>query len=147
LAAIAYTFFISTAALVYPPCCSRMARILGKVSGHPETDLQFTHDRVRKAVLRAIGDHDRRLLHRNAAHAIGRTPGSADGYFLAFHLSRAGESKRAVCPALRAAERALRQHALDVAETNYRIASQAMKDSVGGTVIGVVSMKVWGAYT
>ncbi len=81
-------------------------------------DLEFTHDRLRDAALRSVGEDERRQLHQRAAHLFG----GAD-YEVAYHLHHSGEVAAALAPALRAAEAALRQHALDVAETNLQIAA------------------------
>ncbi|MGQ0483419.1 MAG: AAA family ATPase [Pseudonocardia sp.] len=116
-------------------------------------DREFSHDRVREAVLRSI-DHDSlRELHGAAARALegGHRPdrsqpgtdvedpalgvgssGTVD-YELAYHLDRSGEHLRALPYALRAAEQALVRNALDVAEVNFRIASTGLAaDGDGG---------------
>jgi len=85
-------------------------------------DLEFTHDRLRDAALRSATEDERRALHQRAAHLFG---GGQD-YEVAYHLHHSGEVVAALPPALRAAEAALRQHALDVAETNLQIAAAGM---------------------
>ncbi len=84
-------------------------------------DLEFTHDRLREAALASVSEDERRELHQRAAHVFG----GAD-YEVAYHLHQSGEVAAALPPALRAAEAALRQHALDVAETNLQIAAAGM---------------------
>lgn len=84
-------------------------------------DLEFTHDRLRDAALRSASEDERRQLHQRAAGLFG----GAD-YEVAYHLHHSGEVAAALPPALRAAEAALRQHALDVAETNLQIAAAGM---------------------
>jgi two-component system sensor kinase len=89
-------------------------------------DLEFTHDRLRDAVLRSVDQDEQRHLHRRAAEAFGDAKGARYDYEVAYHLHHCGEVVAALPPALRAAEAALRQHALDVAETNLQIASAGM---------------------
>lgn len=84
-------------------------------------DLEFTHDRLRDAALESVGADERRELHQRAARLFG----GAD-YEVAYHLHHSGEVADAVQPALRAAEAALGQHALDVAENNLQIAAAGM---------------------
>lgn len=112
-------------------------------------DREFSHDRVREAVLRSIDDGALRDLHKAAALALeggrrtgtvpaehdpdgtGDTDGSDTGgtgeYELAYHLDRSGEHLRALPYALNAAEQALVRNALDVAEGNFRIASTGLE--------------------
>jgi two-component system sensor kinase len=81
-------------------------------------DLEFTHDRLRDAALASVGAEERRRLHQRAAQLS-----QGQDYEVAYHLHQSGEVAAALAPALRAAEAALRQHALDVAETNLGIAA------------------------
>jgi two-component system sensor kinase len=88
-------------------------------------DVEFTHDRIRDAALRSASEEERQALHQRAAQLFG---GGQD-YEVAYHLHHSGEVTAALPPALRAAEAALRQHALDVAETNLQIAAAGMADA------------------
>ncbi|HEY9415147.1 MAG TPA: AAA family ATPase [Pseudonocardia sp.] len=109
-------------------------------------DREFSHDRVREAVLRSMDDEALRRLHGYAARALeggrpdiaqpechpeepapGARPGGTVDYELAYHLDRSGEHRRALPYALRAAEQALVHNALDVAEVNFRIASTGLE--------------------
>ncbi len=115
-------------------------------------DREFSHDRVREAVLRSIDHESLRELHGAAARALegGHRPdqsqprshvedpalgvqsGGTVDYELAYHLDRSGEYLRALPYALRAAEQALVRNALDVAEVNFRIAATGLEGQDAG---------------
>ncbi|HEV3402334.1 MAG TPA: diguanylate cyclase, partial [Acidimicrobiales bacterium] len=83
----------------------------------------FSHDKLREALLARLADDDRRELHRRAAHMLEEA--APDRVFdLAYHFDAGGEGDRALGYALRAAELARPQHALDVAAAHYRIAQR-----------------------
>lgn len=83
---------------------------------------EFTHDRVREAVLRTLSGDRRRKLHWQAAQALEGLSGIRADYDIAYHLARSGRPEAAVPYALTAGEEGLRHNALDVAESNFRIA-------------------------
>lgn len=86
----------------------------------------FFHDRVREALLDQLSEEERRRLHSEAAVRIERSsPGRS--FELSFHFGSAGEWERAFPYALAAAEKARRQHALEVAEQHYRIAERGLE--------------------
>ncbi|TAK08650.1 MAG: GAF domain-containing sensor histidine kinase [Candidatus Manganitrophaceae bacterium] len=75
---------------------------------------------------------DRRALHLQAALQLesidqGRT------FELAYHFDAAGESDRALPYALASAERARAQHALEIAERQYRIAERGVRQADDAT--------------
>ncbi|MBI3074453.1 MAG: AAA family ATPase [Deltaproteobacteria bacterium] len=85
----------------------------------------FVHDKLREALLERWSDDARRALHGEIAERIERL--DPDRVFeVAFHFDRAGATERALPFALSAAEKARAQHALTVAEQNYRIAAKAV---------------------
>jgi two-component system sensor kinase len=100
--------------------------ILRVVIGWGADTFEFTHDRLRDAVLGSLSEADRRALHRCAAVALEAPGESQNDYEIAYHLSRSGEVPAALPYALRAGEAALRQNALDVAEVNFRIAEAGL---------------------
>ncbi|MGK2901412.1 MAG: AAA family ATPase [Mycobacterium sp.] len=82
--------------------------------------VEIANGATRDAVLQFMGAHEVRSAHRRAASALRRRQ-SADDHALAYHLHKSGASTQALPHALRAGEAALRQHALDVAETYLAI--------------------------
>lgn len=83
----------------------------------------FVHDKIREAVLAEMSEDLRCQLHRNAAaYLFEKSPERVTE--LAYHYDAAGDSERALPYALEAADLARRQHALDVAEQQYRIAAR-----------------------
>jgi PAS domain S-box-containing protein len=85
----------------------------------------FVHDKLREALLGQLDEDDRKALHRRAALAFEAD--ANDRIFeLAYHFDAAGEAARALPYALAAADRARAQHALEIAETQYRIAERGV---------------------
>jgi len=83
----------------------------------------FVHDKLREALLAQLDESDRRALHRDAALVFEAQ--STDRVFeLAYHFDAAGDAHRALPYALAAADRARSQHALEIAERQYRIAER-----------------------
>jgi len=81
----------------------------------------FVHDKIRESVLAQMPEPLRRNLHRRAAEYLHATSPERVTE-LAYHFDAAGDSEAALPYALRAAELARQQHALDVAEQQFRIA-------------------------
>lgn len=87
----------------------------------------FLHDKLREALLERLSAVDRARLHLAAAEEIESA--APDHVFeVAYHFHAAGERQRALPYALAAAERARGQHALEVAESHYRMAAEAEAD-------------------
>jgi PAS domain S-box-containing protein len=90
-----------------------------------DNDCTFVHDKLREALLAQMDEADRRSLHRDAALAFEAQ--DTDRVFeLAYHFDAAGDVRRALPYALAAAERARSQHALEIAERQYRIAERGV---------------------
>ena len=88
----------------------------------------FIHDKLRQTLLDRLPEHERRELHLRAAVDLeAETPDRV--YDLAYHFDAAGESQRALPFALAAAEKARAQHALELAEQQYRIAQRGVPDA------------------
>jgi diguanylate cyclase (GGDEF)-like protein/PAS domain S-box-containing protein len=88
----------------------------------------FLHDKLREALLERLGSEERSELHRAAAGRIGSS--SPENVFdIAYHFHAAGDVQRALPYAVTAAEQARAQHALDVAEAHYRMATGADADA------------------
>lgn len=100
--------------------------ILRQMTGADEESFEFTHDRFREAVLRSLSEYTRREMHRCAARALTTFSEGASDYEIAYHLDRAGQIAAAMPYSLRAGEAGLRQHALDVAERNFKIAQAGL---------------------
>ncbi len=83
----------------------------------------FVHDKLRESLLDNLTEPDRRELHRQAALSL-ETQHPERHFELAYHFDAAGDSARALVPALAAAEQARSQHALETAEQQYRIAER-----------------------
>ncbi|MFL5245247.1 MAG: response regulator [Gemmataceae bacterium] len=83
----------------------------------------FIHDKLRETLLHRLPAQERKELHLNAAdHLAAHAPESV--FDLAYHFDAAGESQRALPYALAAADQARKQHALKLAEEQYRIAER-----------------------
>src|SRR5205814_7327034 len=83
----------------------------------------FVHDKVREAVLHRLPDEERRRLHQLAATLL-EGQGGDQAFEIAYHYDAAGDADRALPHALSAGDRARAQHALEVAEQQYRIAER-----------------------
>ncbi|HEV8115698.1 MAG TPA: hypothetical protein VGP53_05625, partial [Acidimicrobiales bacterium] len=83
------------------------------------------HDKVREALLGQLSEEDRRSLHRAAAVAF-EAEDQDQVFDLAYHFDAAGDAVRALPYALVAAARARGQHALELAELQYRIAERGV---------------------
>ncbi|PVG83185.1 ATPase [Nocardioides gansuensis] len=101
------------------------AGIVRGVDRGDRREYEFSHDRIREAVLRNMTEDARRELHRRAAQALENREDSAD-YDIAYHFDRAGRAESALPFALRAGEAGLRRNALDVAERNFKIAAAGL---------------------
>ena len=89
---------------------------------------RFLHDKLREALLSRLEAGNRRHLHLRAATKIEAL--DPDRVFeLAYHFDAAGEGRRALPYALRAAELARAQHSLEVAANHYRMAWRAAEDA------------------
>lgn len=99
--------------------------IVRGVNGDAGGEYEFSHDRLREAVLRNMTEDARRELHLCAARALEASEVPAD-YDIAYHFDRAGRAEAALPFALRAGEAGLRRNALDVAERNFKIAAAGM---------------------
>ncbi|MGD9645808.1 MAG: ATP-binding protein [Pirellulales bacterium] len=87
----------------------------------------FVHDRIRDAALDRMQPERRQRLHlRAAAYLAEHAPQSIAE--LAYHYDAAGDSEAALPFALESAERARAQHALEIAEQQYRIALRGARD-------------------
>jgi len=88
---------------------------------------QFTHDKLREALLDGLPVPERTRLHLRAAqHIEAIDPESI--FDLAYHFDAAGASEQGLPYALAAAEHARRQYTLDVAEAHYRMAEPAVPE-------------------
>ena len=88
----------------------------------------FVHDKLRETLLARLPENERSELHLRAAlHLAVEAPDRV--YDLAYHFDAAGKSARALPFALAAAEKARAQHALELAEQQYRIAKRGVSDA------------------
>ncbi|HMC90376.1 MAG TPA: GAF domain-containing protein, partial [Gemmataceae bacterium] len=93
-----------------------------------DTRCVFLHDKLRQTLLQRLRPSDRQELHRRAATYLEEQ--AADHVFdLAYHFDAAGQSERALPHALAAAEQARTQHALEIAEQQYRIAERGSRNA------------------
>jgi two-component system sensor kinase len=92
----------------------------------------FVHDKIRSALLEHLTVSQRRELHRRTAHHLQEHAPLrvAD---LAYHFDAAGESEWALKYALEAVEQSRAQHALEIAEQQYRIAQRCAQSA--GTAV------------
>jgi len=92
----------------------------------------FVHDKIRSALLERMTTEQRRKLHRSAAEHLQRhAPQRVSD--LAYHFDAAGESRLALPYALEAAEQARAQHALEIAQQQYRIAERGRASADNAT--------------
>ncbi len=89
----------------------------------------FVHDKLREALLGGLDAATRRAMHLRAAEALEARSGAT--FDVAYHYDAAGDSERALPFALAAAEEARGQHALEIAERQYRIAGRARQPGPG----------------
>ena len=81
----------------------------------------FMHDKIRSAAIGRMDAERRQRLHRRAAqYLLQQAPENISE--LAYHFDAAGDSEASLPYALKAAEQARAQHALENAEQQYRIA-------------------------
>ncbi len=92
----------------------------------------FVHDKIREALLGRMPQEERKRLHLQAAQQIESVDRERT-FELAYHFDAAGQSDRALPYALVAAERARTQHALEIAERQYRIAERGVQQADGST--------------
>lgn len=85
----------------------------------------FMHDKLRETFLQRLSDSELQRIHLAAAAEIEKM-GNTRIFDLAYHFNAAGEYIRAFPYALAAAEQARSQHALDLAEEEYRIAERGL---------------------
>jgi len=86
----------------------------------------FVHDKIRSAALDRMDLDRRQSLHRRAADYLLEYSAESVSE-LAYHFDAAGDSESALPFALKAAEQARTQHALEIAEQQYRIALRGAK--------------------
>jgi signal transduction histidine kinase/DNA-binding response OmpR family regulator len=87
----------------------------------------FVHDKIRSAAIDRMDAARRQVLHRRAAqYLLENAPQSISE--LAYHFDAAGDSEASLPYAIEAAERARAQHALEIAEQQYRIALHGATD-------------------
>lgn len=86
----------------------------------------FAHDKLREALLARLPDEERRRSHLEAAQRL-EVSAPARSFDIAYHFDAAGAPERALPHALAGAERARSQHALEVAEQQYRIARRGSR--------------------
>ncbi|WDT77235.1 MAG: AAA family ATPase [Candidatus Manganitrophus sp.] len=93
-----------------------------------EARCHFVHDKIREALLGRMPQEERKRLHLQAAQQIESVdPGRI--FELAYHFDAAGQSDKALPYALAAAEKARAQHALEIAERQYRIAGRGAEQA------------------
>jgi PAS domain S-box-containing protein len=97
---------------------------------------QFTHDKLREALLDRLPTEERTGLHLRAAEHIEAVDPERV-FELAYHFDAAGASEQGLPYALAAAEHARRQYTLDVAEAHYRMAETAVPDEDVATQVQV----------
>jgi tetratricopeptide (TPR) repeat protein len=109
-------------------------------------EVETYHDRIREAILARLPSSTRQGHHLRLAETFERSAQSGEAaggndrageqrdpvgrrsFDLAYHFDAAGDSRRALPYALAAAEQARSQHALRIAEQQYRIAERGAED-------------------
>ncbi len=85
----------------------------------------FVHDQVRAALLNRLTADEQQALHLRAAHYL-QTYAPEQFSEIAYHFDEAHDAANAMDYALRAADQARRQFALEIAERQYRIAQRGL---------------------
>ena len=88
------------------------------------TKCTFVHDKISEALLARLEPAQRRELHRDIARLL-QVEAPDRVFDLAYHFDAGGETAKALPYALAAAEQSRAQHALEIAEQQYRIAQRA----------------------
>src|SRR5262249_24087104 len=88
-----------------------------------DSQCAFIHDKLRETLLDRLPESACRELHLRAALEL-EADDARRVFELAYHFDAAGERQRALPYALAAAEQAKRQHSLEIAEEQYRIAER-----------------------
>lgn len=86
---------------------------------------EFVHDKIRSELLERLSVVEKREWHRQAAQVLERLAPNRL-FDLAYHFDAAEEYALAFAHAFQAAEQARSQHALEVAEQQYRIAQRGV---------------------
>ena len=86
---------------------------------------EFVHDKIRSELLNRLSQFEKREWHRQAAQVLERLAPHRL-FDLAYHFDAAEEYALAFAHAFQAAEQARSQHALEVAEQQYRIAQRGV---------------------
>jgi signal transduction histidine kinase/tetratricopeptide (TPR) repeat protein len=86
----------------------------------------FAHDRIREAVLARLPGPERLRHHRTAALRL-EASAPAGSFDIAYHFDAAGTPELALPHALVGADRARSQHALEIAEQQFRIARRGSR--------------------
>ncbi len=88
----------------------------------------FIHDKIRQALLERQSPSEKQKRHRQAALDLQRNaPDEISA--LSFHFDAAGMHREALAYALKAAEQASAQHALEIAEQQYLIARRGSAEA------------------
>jgi tetratricopeptide (TPR) repeat protein len=88
----------------------------------------FVHDKIRAAFLKRLPQDRRQAMHLRAARLLEESAPHCISE-LAYHFDAAGHSQHALPYALEAAEAARAQHALEIAEQQYRIAERGARNA------------------
>ncbi|ATB33450.1 ATP-binding protein [Melittangium boletus] len=97
----------------------------------------FAHDRIREALLEHLSASESHALHLTAALELERQAPERS-FALAWHFEAAGELTRAWPYALKSAEVARNEHALDLAERYYRLADAGAESADGVTRMAIL---------
>ncbi|MCA9075406.1 MAG: response regulator [Planctomycetaceae bacterium] len=92
------------------------------------SECAFVHDKIRESLLELLPEETRKEQHCQAAFDLQRySPDRSSA--IAFHFDAAGMPLAALRYALQAGEQASEQHALEIAEQQFRIARRAGDDA------------------
>ncbi|MCA9108631.1 MAG: response regulator [Planctomycetaceae bacterium] len=91
-------------------------------------ECSFVHDKIREALLESQERTEREERHVQAAFDLQRYAPDRHSA-IAFHFDAAGKPLAALKDALKAGEEASEQHALEIAEQQFRIARRASEDT------------------
>src|SRR6185436_443713 len=114
----------------------RGAKLIRGVGPHARRAIETYHDRVREAVVAAMGPDQLELWHKRLASTFEAT-GEADLEAIVEHLIGAGDGKRAQIYAIRAATQAAEALAFEKAARLFAIAVEHQDDEGWGHELSV----------
>ncbi|MCG3205555.1 MAG: Serine/threonine-protein kinase PknD [Elusimicrobia bacterium] len=97
----------------------------------------FIHDKIRETLLEKLDREEKKRIHRAFAQGSENSTGEKN-FELAYHYDAAGLSDKAFPYAFEAAQTAMRRHALESAEQQFRICQRGVDPNDQSTQFGIL---------